>query len=383
MEGLEMTENNYKDYYVGLDMGTSSVGWAVTDTDYNLLRAKGKDMWGVRLFSEASTSADRRSHRTSRRNNNRKKAREGYLREIFADEINKVDPGFYERLHDSKYYLEDKSNNVPFVLFADTDYTDVQYYEEYPTVFHLISELTSEEGKKPHDVRLIFLACLNIFKHRGHFLNDALSGDGIDDIGELCVSLADELQEYYQSFEQDDKTEVKDINAKEFETAFSDILTNKNLSNSSKKRALVEKFNLNNKSKYLIEMISLACGLTATVSNAFYKDTYDEEQKKLKLSFKSSTLDEDMQKVEEMLTEEEYEIVCLLKKIHDWSVVSVIMGSYKYISDARVESYNKHKADLVKLKALYKEYARDKYDDMFRVMSENSYSAYVGKDRKS
>ena len=26
-----------KDYYLGLDMGTSSVGWAVTDMEYNLL----------------------------------------------------------------------------------------------------------------------------------------------------------------------------------------------------------------------------------------------------------------------------------------------------------------------------------------------------------
>lgn len=30
-------------YYLGLDMGTNSVGWAVTDPNYNLLKAKGKD----------------------------------------------------------------------------------------------------------------------------------------------------------------------------------------------------------------------------------------------------------------------------------------------------------------------------------------------------
>ena len=27
-----------KGYYLGLDMGTSSVGWAVTDNEYHLLR---------------------------------------------------------------------------------------------------------------------------------------------------------------------------------------------------------------------------------------------------------------------------------------------------------------------------------------------------------
>lgn len=31
---------NVNDYYVGLDIGTNSVGWAVTDTKYNILRKK-------------------------------------------------------------------------------------------------------------------------------------------------------------------------------------------------------------------------------------------------------------------------------------------------------------------------------------------------------
>ena len=50
-------------YYIGLDMGTSSLGWAVTDDKYRLLRKKGKDMWGVRLFDEADTAAARRTNR--------------------------------------------------------------------------------------------------------------------------------------------------------------------------------------------------------------------------------------------------------------------------------------------------------------------------------
>ena len=43
-----------KEYYLGLDMGTNSVGWAVTDDAYNLIRFKGKDMWGIREFDEAN-----------------------------------------------------------------------------------------------------------------------------------------------------------------------------------------------------------------------------------------------------------------------------------------------------------------------------------------
>ena len=32
-------------YYIGLDLGTSSVGWAVTDENYHLMKKHGKDMW--------------------------------------------------------------------------------------------------------------------------------------------------------------------------------------------------------------------------------------------------------------------------------------------------------------------------------------------------
>ena len=31
-----------KDYYIGLDIGSNSIGWAVTDTDYNILKKNRK-----------------------------------------------------------------------------------------------------------------------------------------------------------------------------------------------------------------------------------------------------------------------------------------------------------------------------------------------------
>ncbi len=53
-----------KDYYLGLDLGTTSVGWAVTDTNYNLLRAKRKDLWGIREFDEALTAVKSEAKRS-------------------------------------------------------------------------------------------------------------------------------------------------------------------------------------------------------------------------------------------------------------------------------------------------------------------------------
>ena len=34
---------------MGLDMGTSSVGWAVTDEKYNLIKKHGKDMFQLNI----------------------------------------------------------------------------------------------------------------------------------------------------------------------------------------------------------------------------------------------------------------------------------------------------------------------------------------------
>ena len=58
-------EKNSK-YYVGLDIGTSSVGFCATDENYNLINKKGRDLWGVMLFDEAQTAEKRRAKRCSK-----------------------------------------------------------------------------------------------------------------------------------------------------------------------------------------------------------------------------------------------------------------------------------------------------------------------------
>ena len=62
-------------YYVGLDLGTNSIGWAVSDEEYNLIRLKGKTAWGSRIFSDAQDCKDRRNHRSNRRRMQRRKYR--------------------------------------------------------------------------------------------------------------------------------------------------------------------------------------------------------------------------------------------------------------------------------------------------------------------
>ena len=84
-----------EEYFLGLDMGTGSLGWAVTDDKYQILRRHGNALWGVRLFETANTAEERRMFRTNRRRLDRQGWRIKILQELFAEEICRVDPGFY------------------------------------------------------------------------------------------------------------------------------------------------------------------------------------------------------------------------------------------------------------------------------------------------
>ncbi len=70
MSKLEETE-----YFLGLDCGTSSVGYAVTDEVYNILKFNGKAMWGSHVFDEAVPAESRRMNRCARRRLERRKQR--------------------------------------------------------------------------------------------------------------------------------------------------------------------------------------------------------------------------------------------------------------------------------------------------------------------
>ena len=327
----------YERYYLGLDMGTSSLGWAVTNEKYQLLRRKGKDLWGVRLFSEANTAADRRSHRTARRRLQREKARVGYLRELFAEEINKIDPGFYQRLVDSKYHREDKESNQPFALFADTGYTDKEYYHDYPTIFHLRKALLDLNNTgKEYDVRLVYLAILNMFKHRGHFLNanlDEKSGSDLHkSVEQLNISMLDILGKRLEEVEQE---------------KLENILSSKNYSNTARLEKLIELFQLSkSKNKQEVEILKLICGLKGTLSKIFENGDFNEDTVKMSISFRDANYEESITEVESILAEDEFEMLLIAKQIHDWAVLANIMSGEEYLSVARVKAYDKHKKDL-------------------------------------
>ncbi len=362
-------------YYIGLDMGTNSVGWAVTDENYRILRGKGKDMWGVRLFDEASTAADRRTYRVARRRRQRETARIGLLKEYFADAIDAVDPGFYHRLEESKYYLEDRdaANQQKNAVFNDEEFKDKDYFKCYPTIFHLRKELI--ESKEPHDVRLVYLALLNLFKRRGHFLNKGLSADGGENtMADAYQALVDEAAEYLDKDENPIFHLPSVISSADLEAC----LGQKGLSRTEINENMRDLLSVNKKDKATAELVSVLCGLKGTLQKIYGKELIDDEHKGLKLSFRDMEYEEKAAEIIDLIGEEHFALLEAAKEVHDIGLLAHILGGEKYLSMARVKQYETHHQDLKQLKNVLKKYDRKAYYDMFRVMGTDNYSAYVG-----
>ena len=123
-------------YSLGLDIGTNSIGWAVVDENNQLVKKNGFTFWGVRMFDDAATAAERRGFRSSRRRIARRKKRIVLLQKEFNEEINKIDPNFFQRINDSFLKQEDKMLNNHYTYFDDS-VTDSDYFKKFPTIFHL------------------------------------------------------------------------------------------------------------------------------------------------------------------------------------------------------------------------------------------------------
>lgn len=356
-------------YFMGLDMGTSSVGWAVTDEHYQLLRRKGKDMWGIREFEEAATAVERRTHRVSRRRRQRQVARIGLLQEYFHDAIHQVDPNFYQRLKNSKYHEEDKDEIVRGSngIFNDVEYTDKEYFKEFPTIFHLRQELI--KSKEPHDVRLVYLALLNMFKHRGHFLNATLSADGESrKIKDIYTDFVDKAAEQLGiSF-------ATDIKYEELEN----YLSSNDLSRKRKGELIAELLHVTRKDKQQYALIECMLGLDKSVKLMFGDTLPEDFDKTIKVNFSDIAFEEKATEISEAIGEEKYDLILIMKEIYDAAILNRIMNGYTYLSDARVAEYEKHKSDLACLKHYIKEYGtQHQFDFLFRGTEKGSYSAYV------
>lgn len=354
----------YEGWYLGLDMGTNSVGWAVTDDRYNVVKKGGKALWGVRLFDEGQTAADRRAFRTARRRTQRRSHRIDLLQELFAQAVAEKDPGFFQRLNDSRYLPEDKHVQQRNALFCDPDYKDKDYYKAYPTIYHLRKALMEEDG--PFDVRLVYLAVHHIIKHRGHFLFDslALGADGLPDSGEAFRAFRDAAQDVLELTVPE-----------EAGPSIAAILSDRSLGVTRKKAALLECLP-RAKEKSVKELAGLLAGGKASLDGLFGDETLKEFDKN-SFSFGDSVYDDKADEIAETVGSDRWELIAAAKSLYDWALLAEFMGGCRTLSEAKVRIYEKHRADLKRLKALLRDDPKH-YKEIFREAGKNSYGAFVG-----
>lgn len=357
-------------YYLGLDVGTDSCGWAVTDLNYNIKRFKGNSMWGVRRFDGSQTAESRRGFRTARRRYDRRRARLDWLEEIFAEEIGKVDPSFFIRLSESNLHIEDKSTGDKYALFSGA-YTDKDFHKAYPNIFSLRRDLI--ENTQAHDVRLVFMALHHMIKYRGHFLFEELRAEDVDDFEVIFESLA---QYCIDNYEEIDFTTQK-IDEVEL------IIRNRNLGKKAKKDALEKIYNITKKTHPQMDAcLSLVSGGSVKMADIFEDESLNDAEKN-SISFSEKYLEnEDAYR---STLGERFELIEHLKAVYDWSILANILQGKKYISVAHDMQFQQHKQDLQSLKAFIKEYKPEVYNEVFKTSKDKlkNYVAYSGHSKKN
>lgn len=363
-------------YYLGLDIGTNSVGWAVTDPSYRLERFHKKDMWGIRLFEQADTAADRRTKRTNRRRLQRRHQRIQLLQELFAEEMAKVDDTFFLRLNESKLHLEDKSVQEKYPLFIEKGYTDIDFYQEYPTIYHLRKDLM--ESDQPHDIRLVYLAIHHLLKYRGHFL--------IDGSLNSAKSFSTVFEQMMRSVQDGLKIDFTVSHPERVE----EILRNRIMARSSKSKLLEKEFVVDpgeDDPKILKTVVKQICtfiaGNKGDLKKVFREDLDELEKTGFKFSdpgFDEEILPDLENKIPDLLN-----VVQAMKAVYDWSVLVDILDGEEYLSFAKVKQFDEHKHNLHQLRQVVKKYCEKKtwvdfFDDP---TGKNNYAAYIGHVKKN
>lgn len=361
-----MSKRQYGDYYLGLDIGTESVGWAVTDEAYRVPKFGQKSMWGVRLFSEAQRASDRRLYRVARRRLERRAQRLDLLRELFAEEINHIDPGFFPRMQEGALHMEDKSPAQKNNLFDDLGMKDKDYHKKYPTIYHLRHALMTATGS--FDARLVYLALHHILKYRGHFLFGGTL-DQVPSLESILAEMAQESNDYF-GFALD-ASHADDLAA---------VLTDKNLRMTAKQKRLNDLFGVSDaRAKAVIKAMT---GGKVKLS-AMFDLSLDEEKERISIEFGTEAYETLVPELEELLGIDFY-YLDKLKAIYDWATLESIVPGGMSLSEARVLQYEEHRRDLKVLKRLIKSYAPDKYKEVFSdPAGKNNYAVYIGMTMKN
>ncbi len=360
-------------YFLGVDVGSNSVGWATTDDDYNLLRLKGKTTWGARIFDEAKGAKDRRTLRVNKRRLARRKYRLELLQGLFALEMAKIDSTFFLRLDESSFHFEDRpsKNTYACPLFKDKK-AEKEYYKAFPTIWHLRKALIENEDRAFDDLRKVYLAVHHIIKYRGNFLRDGdldatiLDSEVFEKINQLLLNIAQEEN-------AEDEYETQAISASSYQMIIDVVLSNEN--KATKKKNLKSLISFKGLDEYVDMLSQLMLG------NKFDLKKIDSTLD-LVIKFDDS--------FEETLINAynsigyKAELIELAKIIFDYCVLYKIIKGRRYLSEGMIGVYESHKKQLAQLKNILKEIDSAKgseskyYAEIFKNRNNpDNYSAFV------
>lgn len=358
MKSVKISEFD-RTWYLGLDIGTNSVGFCASNSQYDILTKGNHLQCGARLFEDASDASNRRLKRSMRRRLARRKVRLQLLRDLFAPAI---DDNFFLSMDESKLLTEDKKGGVKYSLFNDDDFTDADYFKKFPTIYHLRYYLQNNDTD---DIRLVYLACHHMMKYRGHFLfnqfNSSASKDSlvtmVDDINEFLIktSDSDECEQFYS------KNIDKELNATKKTEKRADfwdrIASSLNPQSNKKLKQVFEIVKGKN-----IKIKELWPELYESLTADGNKDAIPN------MSFKDSEFDNVFNDFIStgVLNDNQISLICACKRLYDAINLNIILNGSETISEALVKKYDQHKKDLRVLKAFVKKYIPDEYNKMFR-----------------
>lgn len=367
-----------KDYVIGLDIGTNSVGWAVMTEDYQLVKKKmpiygntekkkiKKNFWGVRLFEEGHTAEDRRLKRTARRRISRRRNRLRYLQAFFEEAMTALDENFFARLQESFLVPEDKKwHRHP--IFAKLE-DEVAYHETYPTIYHLRKKLA--DSSEQADLRLIYLALAHIVKYRGHFLIEGkLSTEN--------TSVKEQFQQFMVIYNQTFVNgESRLVSAPLPESVLIEEELTEKASRTKKSEKVLQQFPQEKANGLFGQFLKLMVG-----NKADFKKVFGLEEE-AKITYASESYEEDLEGILAKVGDEYSDVFLAAKNVYDAVELSTILAdsdkkSHAKLSSSMIVRFTEHQEDLKNFKRFIRENCPDEYDNLFKNEQKDGYAGYI------
>lgn len=359
-------------YHIGLDIGTSSIGWAVIGDDFKIKRKKGKNLIGIRLFKEGDTAAERRGFRTQRRRLNRRKWRLKLLEEIFDPYMAEVDKYFFARLKESN--LSPKDSNKKYLgslLFPDV--SDSNFYDKYPTIYHLRRDLMEKDKK--FDLREIYLAIHHIVKYRGNFL-EKVPAKNYKNSGASIGFLLEEVNSLYKDIIGDESIAI--LNSGKFEDV-EKIILDEETRNLDKQKSVGKLLVEDKKKKNIVTAFSKAIfGYKFNIEDLLLiKDsTLIESDKNKKITFNDENIDDIFNELSHSLDDNQMDLLTKTREIYFKFKLNMIVPTGYTLSESMIEKYEMHKVHL----KMYKEFINT-LNTKDRKTLKNAYSNYINNEK--